>query len=82
MYGHLRVVTAPATCLQDLSGARPSSNGSIGIDGDIASTHTPGAHTPGTHTPATQTPGMELPSPRLREATTEADYSYDKGGKF
>lgn len=77
----MRVVTAPATCVQDLGSQKPASNGSMALDGETASgpAYTPGANTPGAGTPA----DMELPSPRVRETTTEADYSYDtKPGKL
>lgn len=47
----------------------------MAVDGETASgpAHTPGTNTPGASTPA----DVELPSPRVRETTTEADYSYD-----
>ncbi|XP_034248117.1 serine/threonine-protein kinase MRCK gamma isoform X3 [Thrips palmi] len=74
-FGRLRVVTAPATCVQDLGNQKAASNGSVAADGETASgpAHTPGTSTPGASTPA----DVELPSPRVRETTTEADYSYD-----
>lgn len=53
----------------------------MAADGETASgpAHTPGTNTPGASTPA----DVELPSPRVRETTTEADYSYDtKPGMF
>lgn len=80
-FGRLRVVTAPATCVQDLSNQKPPSNGSVGHDGETASgpVHTTGSGTgAGASTPGASTPAdVELPSPRVRETTTEADYSYD-----
>ncbi|XP_052131767.1 tau-tubulin kinase homolog Asator, partial [Frankliniella occidentalis] len=74
-FGRLRVVTAPATCVQDLGNPKLPSNGSVAADGETASgpAQTPGSNTPGASTPA----DVELPSPRVRESTTEADYSYD-----
>ncbi|KAK7794232.1 hypothetical protein R5R35_012552 [Gryllus longicercus] len=70
-FGRLRVVTAPATCVQDLGKAVEQDRG----DGDgvtdeekIAAQHDP-------NNPLTLQ-ASELPSPRIREATTEPDGSY------
>lgn len=70
-FGRLRVVTAPATCVQDLGKAAELDRGDgdgVTDDDKIAAQHDPN------NPLALQS--SELPSPRIREATTEPDGSY------
>ncbi|XP_066991308.1 tau-tubulin kinase homolog Asator isoform X3 [Anabrus simplex] len=73
MFGRLRVVTAPATCVQDLGKAlaeqdRGDGDAGVGDEDKLTTTHDP-------NNPLILQ-CSELPSPRIREATTEPDGSY------